>query len=131
MFRNKESSNRIELSQLVQELLNFSVFCSLCLWGVGGEWMGGGWGCPHTHAHACACMCMHVHACVVNMIISCKWLPPFGESLGIPYNMIRTCMYMHVHVCVCGGALYHHLHPHTLTPRPQGDPRNQSKFNST
>ena len=51
MFRGKESSNRIELSRLVQELLNFGVFGSLQLWGRG---MVGG--APHTHAHAWACM---------------------------------------------------------------------------
>ena len=36
MFRGKDSSNRIELSRLVQELLNFGVSGSLRLWGVGG-----------------------------------------------------------------------------------------------
>ena len=36
MFRGKESSNRIELSQLVQELLNFGDLGSLWLWGVAG-----------------------------------------------------------------------------------------------
>ena len=58
MFRGKESSNRIELSQLVQELLNFGVWGSLRLWGVGG-WVdrgGGGWGVP---PHMCTCTCMH------------------------------------------------------------------------
>ena len=51
MFRDKESSNRIELSRLVQDLLNFGVSGSLRLWGWGGGWMGwgviggvGGWG---------------------------------------------------------------------------------------
>ena len=69
MFRGKESSNRIELSRLVQDLLNFGVLGSLRLWGWGGGWMGvgggwgggwmgvgGGWGVPPTHVH------MHVHA---------------------------------------------------------------------
>ena len=36
MFRGKESSNRIELSQLVQDLLNFGVLGSLRLWRWGG-----------------------------------------------------------------------------------------------
>ena len=45
MFRGKESSNRIELSRLVQELLNFGVFGFLWLLGVlGGGWMGIGGG---------------------------------------------------------------------------------------
>ena len=62
MFRGKESSNRIELSRLVQDLL----------------WMGvgGGWGVPptHVHTHAHAHMCMHAHTHMLSMIISCKWL---------------------------------------------------------
>ena len=43
MFRGKESSNRIELSRLVQDLFNFGVLGSLWLWGWeggGGGWMG-------------------------------------------------------------------------------------------
>ena len=69
MFRGKESSNRIELSRLVQDLLNFGVLGSLRLWGWGvggwgsgvvGGWVGGGrgWlqGAPYIRAHACACM---------------------------------------------------------------------------
>ena len=41
MFRGKESSNRIELSRLVQDLLNFGVLGSLRLWGWVGGLMGG------------------------------------------------------------------------------------------
>ena len=132
MFRGKESSNRIELSRLVQDLLNFGVLGSLRLWGWGGGCMGvgGGWGCP-THT------CMHAQVCMVNMIISCKWLPPLGESLGIPYDVICACMCVCVRACACmctcvGGTLSpppptstHPLHP------PGGHPRNQSKFYST
>ena len=59
MFRGKESSNRIKLSRLVQDLLNFGVLGSLRLWGWGGGCMGvwSGWGAPHIRAH------MHMHAC--------------------------------------------------------------------
>ena len=59
MFRGKESSNRIELSRLVQDLLNFGVLGSLWLWGWGGECMrawGVVGGCP---THMCTCMRMH------------------------------------------------------------------------
>ena len=101
MFRGKESSNRIELSRLVQELLNFGVSGSLRLWGVGGwvdrgkggwgvgGWVDrgrGGWGVPptHVHMHVHAHTHTHAHVCVVNMIISCKWPPPLRESMGIP-----------------------------------------------
>ena len=59
-----KSSNGIEISRLVQVLLNFDWFRGSPL-GVGG----GGWvevggvvrGCPHTCAHACACMHAHMH----------------------------------------------------------------------
>ena len=67
MFRGKESSKRIELSGLVQDLLNFGVLGSLWFWGWGGGCMGvgGGWGCP-THMCTCthmhASVCMHTHA---------------------------------------------------------------------
>ena len=129
MFRSKKSSNRIELSGLVQDLLNFGVLGSLRLSGWGDGCMGvvGGWGVPPTHVH----MHMHArtrtHACarVVNMIISCKWPPPLGESLGIPYHVIRACTCMHVcvYTCVCtcvGGTLSPpptHIHP---PPPPRG-----------
>ena len=119
MFRGKESSNRIELSRLVQDLLNFGVLGSLQLWGWGGRCMGVGvgvfGGCP---THMCTCMCTHAHAHVVNMIISCKWPPPLGESLGIPYDVMCTCMHVHVHVC--GGHPLTIPHPHPPTPIPQG-----------
>ena len=63
MFRGKESSNRIELSRLVQDLLNFGVLGSLQALGVGGGgWGGGGWGVPPhmcTRMHTCARTHMH------------------------------------------------------------------------
>ena len=70
MFRGKESSNRIEISQLVQDLLNFGVLGSLRLRG-GGRWVVGCLGASgvglggvtthtHMHVHACKCMQMHV-----------------------------------------------------------------------
>ena len=70
MFRGKESLNRIELSRLVQDLLNFAVLGSLRLWG-GGRWVGGCQGhlgalggCPPTHAHARARTHTHIHTCI-------------------------------------------------------------------
>ena len=143
MFRGKESSNRIELSRLVQDLLNFGVFGSLRLWvwGCVGGWgwgvvggcgwmgVGGGWGVPptHMHMHVHAHTYMHTHAHMVNMIISCKWPPPLGESLGIPYDVIRACVSMHARACMCMWVLCTPSPP----PTPQGDPQHHSKFNST
>ena len=90
MFRGKESSNRIELSRLVQDLLNFGVFCSLQLWGWGGWVYGaGGWlgGAPtymdmHTHAHMY--MHAHTHACGKHDN-SMQMATPIG---GIPGNSL-------------------------------------------
>ena len=86
-------------------------------WGVVG-----GVGVPLTHVHT------HAHVHVVNMIISCKWLPPLGESLRFPYDVICA----HMCMCMCVGAPSHHPPPtSTHPPAPRGDPWNQSKFNST
>ena len=137
MFRGKESSNRIELSRLVQDLLNFGVLGSLRLWGWGG-WVdgGGGWlgGAPHTCAHARACTHTHAHTCMRGKHDnSMQMAAPigFGEIPGIPYDVIRACACVRVHVC--GGDPITTPHPHPPIPPPPrvGDPRNQSKFNST
>ena len=81
----------------------------------------------HTHVHAC--MHTHAHIHVKHDNFNCKWQPPLGESLGIPYDVMHMCACM----CTCVGAPSHHPHPHPPTlPPPRGvDPQNQSKFNST
>ena len=86
-----ESSKRIELSWLVQLLLNFYWF-----WGPtpGGWWVGGlGWGlvwvCGRCPMHAC--MCTHAHTCMLNMI-------NMDASKGTAFCNFYTCI--HVHVCV-------------------------------
>ena len=61
MFRGKESSNRIKLSRLVQDLLTFGVLGSLWLMGWGEQVDGGGSGLG-VHPHTCTCMRMHTHA---------------------------------------------------------------------
>ena len=64
--------------------------------------VGGGWRVSsYTHVHACTCMHAHAHACMVNMVISCKWPPPLGKSLGIPYDVIHACVHVHVRACAC------------------------------
>ena len=110
MFRGKESSNRIELSRLVQELLNFGVLGSLQLLGFGGGWMGWGWlAVPPTHMHACTHMHAHMHIYTLNMIISiANGSPHWGNPWEFPimsYTRARVCMRMHacmhVHACAC------------------------------
>ena len=135
MFRGKESSSRIELSRLVQDLLNFGVLGSLQLWGWGGwvDRVRGSWG---VSPHMCTCTHMHARACMVNMIIPCKWPPPLdlGKSRRFPMmSYVHVCVCMGVCVHMCGGDPVTNLHPHRpiLLPPRWGDPWNQSKFNST
>ena len=64
VFHGKESSNRIEISPLVQDLLNFGVLGSLQLRGVGGWGYGVVGGVPHM----CTCMHMHAHTCTCTHI---------------------------------------------------------------
>ena len=55
VFRGKEFSKRIQLSQLVQDLLTVSDLGSLQLWGRGQMGVGASQacGCPR-HVHTCA-----------------------------------------------------------------------------
>ena len=67
-----KSLSRIELSQFIQVLLNFTDYEGSSLWGWLGVRVGGGK--PHTHAHTCAhmhactCMCAHTYINMLNMI---------------------------------------------------------------
>ena len=137
MFRGKESSNRIELSRLVQDLLNFGVLGSLRLWG-GGRWVGGhlgAWmGVPtHMHMHVHARTCTHAH---LYMYRNCKWPPTWRH----PCLACLTCMCVRACVCVCMRACMGHLPTHPYQPPPHPpichpprgvDPRNHLKFDNT
>ena len=107
MFRGKESSNRIKLSRLVQDLLNFGVLGFLRLWG-GGRWVGasGGMGGVPTHMHMHAHTRTHIH---LYMYRNCKWPPTWRH----PCLACLTCMCM----CVCMRACMVHP-PHTPIPTP-------------
>ena len=82
---------------------------------------GGGWGVPptHMHMHAHAHTHTHAHACMVNMIIPCKWLPPLdlGKSQGFP-----MMSYVRARACMCGGDPVTTPHPHPPTPQGGGPP---------
>ena len=109
VFRGKESSNRIEVSRLVQDLLNFGVLASLQLLAR-GQMIGvhlEAWG---VSTQMCTCTCMHAHA-HTHMYCNCKWPP----SCRHPCLSCLTCMCVYVHACMCmsvWGA------PHTPTPTP-------------
>ena len=105
MFRGKESSNRIDLSQLVPELLNFGVLGSLRLLGVGGGWVyGGGWGMlpTHVHMHVHTCTHTHAHIHVKHDNFNCKWQPHWGNPWEFPMmSYMHVCTCIHVCACVC------------------------------
>ena len=121
VLRDKESSNRIELSQLVQDLLNFGVLGSL--WHLGrGQMVGGIWGHGEVSPHMYTCMCMHGHA-HMHMYRNCKWLPSWRH----PCLSCLTCMCVHVHVCMrCPLHTDTHPYPNTPIPTPVYPPLPQS-----
>ena len=103
--------------------------CSSGGWGGGWMWVGGGcggaphvggggWGCPHTHAH----MDMHAHIHIKHDNFNCKWQPPLGESLGIPYDVIcaRVCVRARACAHVWGSPPHHPRppSPHPIHPPP-------------
>ena len=113
MFRGKESSNRIELSRLVQDLLNFGVLGSLWLCG-GGRWVGGCLGAFGVMGNVPTCTHMHAHACM-HMYRNCKWLPTWRHPClaclsCLTCMCVCTCVHMHVHACM------HGISPHTPIP---------------
>ena len=118
MFRGKESSNRIELSRLVQDLLNFGVLGSLWLGGWRGGWMGvgGGWGVPPTHMH------MHGHAHTRTCGKHDNFMQMAAPIGGIPGNSLWCHTHMHVRACAHGwDAPSHHPPPPSTHPStPQG-----------
>ena len=114
MFRDKESSNRIELSQLVQDLLNFGVLGSLQLWG-GVRWVGGVWGhrgCP-THVH------MYTHTCTHT----CKILQ-MATNMFIMIVVSSPCHPHHPHVIpvVPTSSCHPNIIPKTLFNPPPTPP---------
>ena len=117
MFRGKESSNRIELSRLVQDLLNFGILGSLRLWGE-GRWVGGylgAWGCPPTHMHVHAHTCTHAHLCMYR---NCKW-PLTWRHPCLACLACLTCMCMRACMRVCACECMHAWKtPHTPVPTP-------------
>ena len=131
-----KSSNGIEISWLVQVLLNFDWFQGSPLGGRGWVDVGGGWweGTPHTHAHTCACTHAHACTCVYDIIGNSQGFPQWGQPFAWNYHVYHThvcmhvCACMHVHVHMCGGhppTTPTPIHP-TPTPRAIGSPKHQN-----
>ena len=133
MFRGKESSNRIELSRLVQELSNFGVFSFLQLLGVGGwvDGVGVVGGVPHTCAHTCSCTHTHARRCMRGKhgnFMQMAAPTGFGEILGIPYDVICTCVCVHACAHGWGAPCHHPPPPSTHPPPPRGGPPESFKI---
>ena len=128
-----KSSNRIELSWLVQVLLNFDWFWGPPL-GVGKwvDWVGLGWVwiCGGVH-HAQTCTCMYTPTCMLNMI-------NMGVSMLVAicnfYTCIHVCMHVHAfkdtpHVHRCLQTPPKHLPPPQSCREPKTPKFNKSWTN--
>ena len=127
-----KSSNRIEISQLVQVLLNFEWFRGSPLggggvgrwgWGWGGGWM---WVGVVRRCTPSMCTCMHMHARTRawTRIWHHRESPGFPQiQWGWPfawnYHVYHACMHVHVHVW---GHPPTTPHPHPPTPQPPPTP---------
>ena len=128
-----KSSNRIEISRLVQVLLNFEWFRGSPPWGVGG-WVygGGGWweGASHPRAHARACTHAHAQARTYDIIGNSQVFPQWGRPFAWNYHVYPTCVCVRARACVrvhvCRG------HPPTTShppiPRAAGSPKHQNSI---
>ena len=138
VFRGKESSNRVKLFRLLQDLLNFGVLGFLWFWG-GGRWVGisGGMGVS-PHMYTCKHMLTHTHTHThahVSMYRNRKWPPiwkhPWLSCLScLTYMCMLVCM--HVHACIGHPSHSHTLpHPHPPICHPQGGTPGISKNSIT
>ena len=129
-----KSSNRIEISRLVQVLLNFNWFWGSPLGGWGWvDWDGGGERVHPTHVHT------HDHAHMHMRIWHREFpgIPPMGRPFAWNYHVYHSacaCVHMCVCMCMCTcvGGTPTTPHPHPPTPHPQSrrEPKTP-KFNKS
>ena len=131
VFRSKEFSNRIELSQLVQDLLTVGAFGLLAALGEGGRWVWGhlGYGGAPRHVHTYLLICTHMK-CYNQHVRKLQMATTMEAAMFI---MLNTCMCVCTHmcahacmcmcVCMCVGVAPHPNH-HPPTPKG-GSPHNQ------
>ena len=136
MFRGKESSNRIELSRLVQDLLNFGVLGSLRLWGL-GRWVVGGLG---VFPHMCTCTNTHGHTHAHMEKIANGRQHVYHDSGVFPVfslvpmsSLSSPCCPCHPHIIpvIPTSSPNPYLSPHPLPPPPWGWPTKISKNSIT
>ena len=124
VFTNFKSSNRIEISWLVQVLSNFNWFRGSNPQGVADGWMGvelgmSVWeGVSCTHAHTCT----HTCTCMLNML---NMLNMDASILAAICNFY-TCIHVHVYMCMCVCMWGHPNAPRCLKTPPTQLPPPQS-----
>ena len=115
-----KSSNRIEISRLVQVLLNFDWF-----WGPPGRWGwvdGGGGG-----ERVPPCMCTHTHTCMYDIIQNSQGLPQWRTAICMKLSSL-PCMHVHM----CGGHPQPPSTPIHPAPYPQSCREHKTpKFNKS
>ena len=130
-----KSSNRIEISRLVQVVLNFEWFRGSPTLGARG-WVdgGGGWwkGASHPHAHASACMHAHAYARAYDIIGNSQVFPQWGRPFAWNYHVYHVCACVHARACArVWGAPPNHPPPpstHPPTPRATGSLKHQNSI---
>ena len=131
-----KSSNGIEISRLVEVLLNFDWFRGSPLGG--GEVGGWGWGVVRgCTPHMFTCMCMHARAHTRTRVWHHRefpGIPPMGAAICmklscLPRMHVRACACPCACVCMCVGGTPQPPpppsthppttpHPHPPTPPP-------------
>ena len=137
-FTDFKSSNRIEISWLVQALSNFYWFWGstplggwrMGAWGWGWVWVCGEVSHAHTHAHT------HTRTCMLNMLIMLNMDASMSAAICNFCTCIHVCMCVCVHACACVWGHPHAprcpWHPSTHLPPPQSrrEPKT-AKFNKS
>ena len=133
VFTDFKSSNGIEISQLVQVLLNFDWFRGSLPSGVGSGWMGVGVS-ERMPLHMYTCTCMHAHVCTHMHVWhhrespgfpQIQWGWPFAWNYHVYHPCICVCVHVHACTHVCGASPTH------INPPPRAAGSQKPKFNNS
>ena len=116
-----KSSNRTEISWLVQVLFNFEWFQWSPPWVVGNGCIGveGSERVHPTHVH------IHAHAQTYDIIGNSQGFPQWGRPFAWNYhvNHMWVCVHAHACMCMCVGDIPHP--PTPPIPRAAGSPKHK------
>ena len=124
-FTDFKSSNGIEISWLVQALLNFYWFWGSTPLGDGRWVLGDEGGCGYVGGVPCTHTCTHMHARTHMHVKHANHAKHGCLHVGghLQFLYMYTCVYVCVCACACGGDTPHAprcpWHPPTHLPPPQ------------